>query len=383
MCPDCQEDAGFQRYSTCILTTLLGEIVYERAYYYCRHCHTGMCPPDEEFGIERKQTPGAAEVISLMGVLAPFEEGAQDVLPRVSGIHVSASTVQRTTEDVGENVARQRAAGETIGPEETWDWNRDATGQTVAYVGLDATGVRQQGPHAEKAEGRMPWVATVFNPQPTHEKHRRRRVWESRYVSGLMTLEEVGAQLRRECRAVGIDKADRAIALTDGGNGLENCLTDVLAGMNREIVFILDFWHVSEHLQEFANVFVGDEESRKSQVQAWCHRLKHEGGHALLKELDSLELGNASSAIQESHRRLTGYLGNNLHRTDYPQYIARGWQIGSGNVESACKTVVATRLKGTGMRWRGDGTHALCQLRALYKSQATLWQHYWSRTTVT
>jgi hypothetical protein len=356
-------------------------VVYERAYYHCEHCHSGFFPTDEEFGIERKQTPAAAEVISLAGVLEPFAEGAERVLPRLTGLNVSASTVQRTTEAVGQNVAECRAAGETIGPEHPWDWHRDATGHSVAYVALDATGVRQQGPHAEKAEGRMAWVGAVFNPQSPHEEHRRQRVWESRYISGLMSLEDLGAQLRRECQAVGVYQADRAIALTDGGNGLENCLTDVLAGMAPEIVFILDFWHASEHLQEFANVYIGDEKRRHAQVEAWCHRLKHEGGRSLLRELDSLDLTRASSVVREMHRQLTGYLGNNLHRTDYPQYIDNGWEIGSGKVESACKTVVGQRLKGAGMRWRSNATNALCQFRALYKSHPDLWHHYWKRTT--
>ena len=34
--------------------------------------------------------------------------------------------------------------------------------------------------------------------------------------------------------------------------------------------------------------------------------------------------------------------------------VRNGWQIGSGPVESACKTVVGNRLKGGGMRW-GNG----------------------------
>lgn len=356
--------------------------MYERGYDHCQHCHSGIFPTDEEFGVDNKQTPGAREVISLMGVLEPFEEGAQDVLPRLSGLCVSASTVQRTTEAVGTDVADRRAAGETIGPEEAWDWNRDATGKSVAYVALDATGVRQQGPHAEKAEGRMPWIATVFNPQPTHEEHRRRRVWECRYVSGLMSLEEVGSQLRRECQAVGAGLADRVIALTDGGHGLENCLLNVLGGLARKIVFILDFWHVSDHLQEFANVFISEDEPRRSQVQAWCHRLKREGGQALREELESLDLTKASAAVRESHRQLTSYLRSNQHRTDYPTYVAQGWQIGSGKVESACKTVVGQRLKGPGMRWREPGTTALCQLRALYKSAPNIWQSYWKSITV-
>lgn len=314
-----------------------------------------------------------------MGTLEPFEEGAAEVLPRLSGLNVSPSSVQRTTEAVGTDVARRRAEGETFGPEVCWDWHTDATGRSVAYVGLDATGVRQQGEHGEQAEGRMPWVATVFNPESPGQR-RRQRIWDARYVAGLMSLAEVGAQLRRECRAVGIERADRVIALTDGGNGLQECLTDVLAGQAREIVYILDFWHVSEHLEEFAKLWIADEEARSDQVKAWCHQLKHEGGKALLETLAGLDLSRASPLVREAHRQLNGYLGGNLHRTDYPRYIRNGWQIGSGKVESACKSVVARRLKGPGMRWREYGTTAVCQLRALYKSK--LWKTYWKRTAV-
>jgi hypothetical protein len=358
-------------------------VTYERAYYHCGHCHQGHFPTDAEFRIEQHQSPAANEVIALAGVLEPFEEAAQQALTRLSGLRVSASTVQRTTERVGDDVAQRRRNDETFGPEETWDWNRDAQEKTVAYAGLDGTGVRQQGPHGEKAEGRMPWVATVFNPQPTHEKHRRRRLWESRIVSGLMSLAEIGRQLRRECRAVGIKQADRVIALTDGGAGLENCLVDVVAGQCQELIFILDFWHASEHLREFANVFLPEESVRDAQVTAWCHHLKHAGGTKLLAELDALDLSRASPLVQKSHRQLTGYFRKNLHRMNYPQYIRNGWQIGSGKVESTCKSVVALRMKGPGMRWHTRGTNALCQLRALYKSQSACWQAYWKPTPTT
>ena len=62
---------------------------------------------------------------------------------------------------------------------------------------------------------------------------------------------------------------------------------------------------------------------------------------------------------------------------DYPRYLAHGWQIGSGPVESACKTVVANRLKGSGMRWGEDGSDAVCHLRALYFSQPGQWEAFW------
>ena len=54
-------------------------------------------------------------------------------------------------------------------------------------------------------------------------------------------------------------------------------------------------------------------------------------------------------------------------------------QIGSGTVESACKTVVGQRLKLAGMRWGEDGADALCHLRALYRSEKGQWEAFWNR----
>lgn len=359
----------------------MGTVVFERAYYYCPHCYQGHFPTEPEFGFVRQQSPAAQEVVTLMGLLEPFDEGAQRVLPKICGLSLSGATVRRVTEAVGQDVAERRAAGETFGPDRVWDWNRDAQGRTVGYVSLDATSVPQQGPHAERAEGRMPWVGEVFNPQPTHERVRRPRVGDARYVSGLMSLPEISQQLRRECRAVGLGQVQVIIALSDGGNGLEQALLESVAGLGTaDIRFILDFYHVSEHAEEFAKIlFPADATSRQQQLEAWCHTLKHRGGRALYDELQALEVASASTVIQAAHQKLLGYLRNNLHRMDYPMYIACGWQIGSGMIESACKTVVCRRLKEGGMRWREAGTTAVCQLRSLYRSEPAAWTSYWSR----
>ena len=67
----------------------------------------------------------------------------------------------------------------------------------------------------------------------------------------------------------------------------------------------------------------------------------------------------------------------NLHRTDCPTYLANGWEVGSGAIESACKNVVGERLNGSGMRWHEPGTIQLCHLRALHKSHPSAWRDYW------
>jgi hypothetical protein len=196
-----------------------------------------------------------------------------------------------------------------------------------------------------------------------------------------MSLPQIGRELRGECQQVGIARADLVIALTDGGAGLEDCLIEqALSGLARETVPILDFFHAAEHVHECAQIASGPDQAA-AQAATWCHRLKHSGGAALLSDLKALDLSTRPTDVREAHRQLTGYLRNNQHRTDYPRYIANGWLIGSGVIESACKTVVNQRLKGCGMRWRERGTTALCQARALYKSEHSLWIAYWKLLT--
>jgi hypothetical protein len=91
-------------------------------------------------------------------------------------------------------------------------------------------------------------------------------------------------------------------------------------------------------------LFPKDEAQSTAQAQAWCHTMKHQGGLTILAELR----GRASPrgpAAREAYMAAVRYVSNNVHRMDYPHYRSQGWQIGSGAVESACKTVVGQRLK--------------------------------------
>ena len=73
-----------------------------------------------------------------------------------AGLHIAESTVQRVTEDAGARLGGWLDQGITLGQEVHWSWHRDKEGRRVAYLGVDATGVPQQGPNGAKAEGRMP-----------------------------------------------------------------------------------------------------------------------------------------------------------------------------------------------------------------------------------
>jgi hypothetical protein len=362
---------------------VLGQVSCQRAYYYCGRCGQGVLPWDERVGLTgRAFTPGAERLVSLAGCLSDsFAEANEKVLPEMAGLRVAETTVQRTTEGVGERIAAHRQGGRTFGFSRAWDWQRDARGRTCAYISLDLTGVRQQAKNGGAAEGRMPYVAMVYNPVPelpadSPYQPPAQAVMQARYLSGLYDLDELGLQLRKQAAQVGMERAEVWIGLTDGGNGLEEFIRQNFA---RDPVLILDFWHAADHLTELAKLLHSDdEEQRQALLTRWCHTMKHEGGQAIVEVLQAHPLPR-KKAVQDQHAEVMAYFIKNLHRMDYPNYLANGWMIGSGAVESACKTVVGQRLKQAGMRWREYGTNAMCHLRALFKSETGQWQAFWRR----
>jgi hypothetical protein len=300
----------------------------------------------------------------------------------MAGIRLSESTVERTTEEVGARLAGLLAEGTTVGPDVTWLFNRDAKGRGVAYVTIDATGTRQQAKGGKAAEGRMAYVAAVYNPLPVPglvpTKHGQKQV-QARYVSGLYELPQMGPLLRRQAAAVGMEQAEVWVALSDGGAGLEEFLRQ---NFNRpDLVVILDFWHAASYLGDLARaLWPADEEKAVGQAGRWCRLLKEEGGALTLAALENEAWpAKKPAALREQLETVKRYFEANLHRMDYPEYQREGWQIGSGVVESACKSVVGQRLKGPGMRWGEEGAHAVCHVRALYRSEKGQWEEFWKR----
>src|SRR5438045_4031885 len=100
---------------------------------------------------------------------------------------------------------------------------------------------------------------------------------------------------------------------------------------------ILDFQHVATHLAAFAKQF--RPETSEKLLAAWCHTLKHAGGAVMIRVLQRLDRKKMTAELRSGHDSLLNYLRNNVARMDYPRCLRNGWQIASGAMESACKTV--------------------------------------------
>ena len=379
-CPTCQGPGKFQGRRDKTFVSLMGPIeVQGRAYYLCPACHVGHVPVDAALGFSaRKLTSAAEQLATLAGTVGSFAEGAEKFLPKMSGLRLSESTVERATEDAGRRLGVLWSDEHTLGTAADWRWNHDATGRTVAYVSIDATGVGIQGRDGAKADGRMVWVGKVFNPRvAATEAFPKPHLPSARYQAGMMSLDELGGPLRRQAAQVGMDRVEQWVALSDCGSGVD----DFLRVNFPRAVRIADFFHVAEHLSDLAKAWSpGDPEATQELADRWCHQLKHEGGRAMLAELERLDCGGRSDSALEVYRQVKQYVGNHVDRMDYPTYHAAGWQIGSGHIEAACKTVVNQRLKQSGMRWGCDGADAVCHLRALYEGETSQWEAFWERS---
>jgi hypothetical protein len=367
-CSHCDYAAKFHSYQQRRVLTVHGAVQVRRAYYYCGRCHQSSLPYDDVLGLTDEISPGLLPLVCLAGTLLPFADAAEDVLKRFAGVRVSASTVLRCTQGQGERLRAQQKEGRMVEPtaaEPKWTAPRPA-GQPAAYVGLDAFSVPMQGPGASKVEHRMLYTALLYTPDKEH----------TRYLIDF-ELDTLAEQVRAQARAVGVPRVSDLIAVTDGGNGLEEALQRHLAD---HLTTILDWYHAAEHLCAFAKVWYARDEAARS---AWADEAKgilyEQGGEALLAHLRAVTLPPRTPAeVHEELRKLIGYFENNRHRTDYPSYRQKGWDIGSGPTEAGCK-IIGERLKGSGMRWVEEGAATVATLRALYVSGGKVWDGFWSQ----
>src|SRR5439155_7815078 len=167
-----------------------------------------------------------------------------------------------------------------------------AADQPAAYVGLDAFSVPMQGEQASKAEHRMLYTALFYTP---HKEH-------TRYLVDF-ELDALAEQVRSQARALGVARVSDLIAVTDGGNGLEEALQRHLA---EDLTTILDWYHAAEHICDFAKVWHAHDDEARAQWQLQAKGILYEqGGDALLTYLHAVELPPATSAeVHEELRKL-------------------------------------------------------------------------------
>lgn len=206
----------------------------------------------------------------------------------------------------------------------------------------------------------------VVSPRPRPEA---KRVWASLERSKDDVFDEVATELDAR-DPYGIKTR---IALTDGERALQD------RALLRNLLLILDIFHVIERLWDLARVFHPNDEKLQG---GWVSK-------RLLKilqgKVSEVVRGVRQSATKRNRKlskakrkivaEATGYFMNNREFMRYDEYLAAGYPIGSGAAEGACRHLINDRLERTGMSWSEEGAEAVLKLRAVEISGDT--DVYW------
>lgn len=185
-----------------------------------------------------------------------------------------------------------------------------------------------------------------------------------------VALERLAARVQRRDGPQIVDR----VALTDGAHALQDQMRAALPAHT----LVLDIIHAVEYLWAAANALLGE---RHPDRIAWIrdHLLALLRGQvdAVVTALtDAAAEPTLATTKRDTVAATIGYYQRNAPYMRYDQYLARGWPIGTGVIESACGHLVKDRLQQAGMRWTTDGAHAILDLRSIRLTDD--WDPYWA-----
>jgi hypothetical protein len=363
----CGQQARYHETRSKQILTMLGPVVYERAYYRCPRCHQGQSPRDRELDIVGTEcSPGVRRMLAAVGSETSFNKGREQ-LHLLAGLEVTIKAVERHAEAIGTDIAgREQAKRDRVVQLEF----PDILGVTVPvlYVEMDGTQLpmvrtelegragRTQGQPARTREAKL---GCVFTQTTTDAEGRPiRDTASTTYTGAIETAELFGRRLYVEAFERGWDRAKKKVVLGDGAEWIWNIADQHFAGA----IQIVDIWHAREHLWDVtAQLFPADEKQRKRWAKKMIQKLNRGRVENVVNDLRSLPTRKAE--LREQLRIQADYFERNQDRMRYPKFRKQGLFIGSGVIEAGCRTVIGARLKQSGMFWTLAGANAIIALR--------------------
>ena len=353
----CGSSMKFIQHRSKDIHTLFGWITVKRAYYHCPDCGEGLFPYDIISGLGSEQlSSGLAKACCLLAVDDSFEQSSRKI-EAITGQKVSDNTIERVACQVGsvaqeqQNQRLRRFFGDKQIPQSRNKPER-------LYVALDGTTVHEtDGWHECK-------VGTIY-----FEDECKRR--KSCYTGRFDNSEDFGWHLWLAACKYGYREAKEVVYLGDGAPWIR---TEHRRHFGRA-TFIIDWYHASEHVWDCGKKLFG--EGTKA-TEEWAHqRLDLLWDGWTKKLLDDLKQQRKQyrNAKREAIDTLVRYISTNEEQMRYDIFRAKGYDIGSGAVESACKNVVGKRLKQSGMIWSRLGSSSVLALRVCWLNDE--WEQLW------
>ena len=287
--------------------------------------------------------------------------------------------MERTTESIGADIARreQERIAQALQRELPI-----AVGQSIPmlYVQLDGTGVpmvpkETQGRKGKGENGRARTrevkLGCVFTQTTVDAEGWPVRDEDSTtYTGAIETAEEFSRRLYTEAHRRGWDRAQKKVVMGDGAEWIWNLAQEQFPGA----IEIVDLYHARQHLWDLAGKLHPYEEAVK---RRWVMSHRHWLDDGKIEQLvDRLRaLGAERQELAEDIETEANYFERNADRMRYPKFRKQGLFVGTGVIEAGCKTLIATRLKRSGMFWTVRGANAVIAVRCCRHSRE--FDDYW------
>lgn len=338
--------------------TIFGWIRVRRAYYHCRDCGASLTPYDRDSGLgPGPLSPGLAKACCLLAVDDSFEQTSRKI-EELMGPTVSPNTIERLTHHVG-GVLVQQADQALSDFQKSRCVPLPRNRPKRLYVAADGTTVHETDGWHESKAGVVYW-----------EDERSQR--QSRYLGRFDPSEIFGWHLWLQACRCGLRQAEEVVFLGDGAPWIRNERRKHFG----RATFIIDWYHALEHLWDCARELFGEGSQAAEQ---WVNKreswLWDGQTRKLLNDLQRQQKqyrGSKKEALADLHK----YIRDNEQEMRYDVFRAKGYDIGSGAVEGACKCVVGKRLKQSGMIWTRTGSSAILALRVAWLNEE--WEKLWA-----
>jgi hypothetical protein len=148
--------------------------------------------------------------------------------------------------------------------------------------------------------------------------------------------------MRRLAARIDLPAATEKVGIVDGAPWIRG----QVAGQNLPLDALgLDFYHLAENVHKARRAVYGEADDAG---RAWAgevlHVFQHDGYDAAWDQLVTWR-GRWRGVKRGAADGRLSYVSERREMIRYPDFAAKGWQIGSGPTESCCKTLTQ-RLKG-------------------------------------
>jgi len=320
----------------------------------------------------QKITPGFCDKLCFTATATGSYEEAARVAGRWIHQSVSPATVHNLVQRFGALAEQQTRERLGTAPPEA---QPQRSASELAVVMVDGWMVRQRGPgwgKRQTQQNRVEWhelKTGVFylQEQSAHTVAGRGLLNDKVIVSWQGEPMELGRRLQWEGLRGGLGRARNSLFLGDGAPWVWHLQQDRWAGA----IGLLDFYHASQHLWNVWRALRGEKDP---QLPPWMdrrlHWLRHGQEKKVLREV--AELKTDDEEVSKIIEREQAYFASQSQRMNYQEMADRGWPIGSGAVESACRQKQC-RFKRPGQFWTPQGLRHLLALDEARRN------HHWNQ----